>query len=352
MSLDYEAQRREKYLEFAARWRAAGLPPAPIDWVRSQSPLVGYRNRVRCQVTPDGQVRFFNPEKGDACPVLDPSVRAGVELAKRIALEHPAAMHHFVALEIRGSDSFGRAAVRYRRGLEAGSPAPAAASDPDHTALLAAWPGPWLVAGLDNGSVPCQRWSLPGGVWMDVPLDAFMQVNTDVNRLLIDHVRRGIVKSGARSFADLFMGAGNFALPLLAQGLQGYAVEVHAGAVRAAVQAAQAQGLSFVLAEAAEAAVRATAWVTAGLTVDVVIADPPRAGLGGAVSSIARLARRSVVLCSCNSKSLVCDVAMFLAAGFRVEQVALFDMFPQTPHLESVVWLERSQAQRSSNIFS
>lgn len=344
MSLDYAAQRAEKARLFAAHWQAAGLPPAPLAWVLSESPPLGYRNRVRCQVTAEGRVRFFNPEKVATCAVLDPSVRAGVDLAKRIALEHPAAMCHFASLEIRGHDSRGQGAVRYRFGLEAAARAAGSVERGRPSAILAeAWPAPWLVAGLDDGPVPHQRWSVTDDVWVEVPVDAFMQVNTHVNRLLVGHVQRGIVERGAASFVDLFMGAGNFALPLLAAGLEGHAVEIHAGAVSAAQRAARAQGLAFTLAEVGDAARWAQAWAREGLSADVVVADPPRAGLGGAVPSVARLATRSVVLCSCNVRSLVRDVAAVVEAGFRVEHVALFDMFPQTPHLESVVWLERAR---------
>ena len=344
MALDLAAQRAEKLRRFSEHWRAAGLPHAPVSWVLSDDLPVGYRNRVRCQVGPHGLVRFFNPEKVDSCAVLEPSVRAGVDLAKRVAREHPAAMGHFASLEIRGHDSSGKGAVNYRPRID---PAASAGTRADFAAaraeLLAAWPAPWLVAGLDEGPAPCQRFALTPDAWALVPLDAFMQINTRVNRLLVEHVRCGIVERGATRFADLFMGAGNFALPLLAAGLEGYAVEAHTGAVQAAARAAQAQGLGFALAEAGDAASRASRWLEQGLSVDVVVADPPRAGLGRAAPAVARLALRQVALCSCNVRSLGRDVRALLGAGFRVERVALFDMFPQTPHVESVVWLGRKQ---------
>lgn len=355
MPLHYEAQRVEKLQQFARHWSTAGLPATEIGWVLSDEAPVGYRNRVRCQVTPEGQVRFFNPEKIATCPVLEPSVLAGVDLAQRVALDHPAAMRDVTSLEVRGHDALGTGAVRYRRRLEPEAETLQRAElERVHRELVSAWPAPWLVAGLDDDPIPCQRWYVTRDVWALVPVDAFMQINTAVNRLLVDHVRNGIVQRGAKRFADMFMGSGNFALPLLSEGLEGYAVEAHAGAVRAAVRAAGEQALEFTTADAADAASWALGWVERGLSVDVVIADPPRAGLGAAVVPIAELAASTVVLCSCNFRSLVRDVLALLARGFRVEHVALFDMFPQTPHLESVVWLERERprAQPSSNIFS
>lgn len=342
MALDYGAQRLEKAHQFAKHWQALELPKTPTRWVLGDAAPLRYRNRVRCQVAPDGQVRFFNPEKVESCVVLDDSVRAGVVFAKESALRHLDAMRLFASLEVRAHDSRGRGAIAFRRQRDRDASATSGIElDRARAELRAEWPEDWLIAGLDEGPAPCQRWQLASDVYVDVPVDGFLQVNTEVNRLLVEHVRSGILQRQTKSFVDLFMGSGNFALPLLSSGLEGYAVELHAGAVRAAVQAAKAQGLRFTEAHTGDAAGCARAWVERGLEVDLVICDPPRAGLKGEVHTVARLARSSVVLCSCNPRSLVRDVAAFVAAGFGVESVSWFDMFPQTSHLESVVWLER-----------
>jgi len=342
MALDYGAQRLEKARQFTEYWEAAGLPSAPARWVLGNTAPLRYRNRIRCQVAADGQVRFFNQQKLDRCGVLESSVRAGVDLAKHTALRHLSAMRHFASLEVRGFDSRGQGAIAFRRRSDAdASELNGSEFDRARAELRAEWPEAWLVAGLDDEPVPCQRWQLASDVYVEVPVDAFMQVNTEVNRLLVEHVRSGLLQRQAVDFVDLFMGSGNFALPLLTQGLEGYAVEAHAGAVRAAVRAAQAQGLSLNEAHAGDAARCVREWALCGLTVDIVICDPPRPGLKGAVPAIARLARRAVVVCSCNPHSLVRDVAVFLDHGFAVAEVSLFDMFPQTTHLESVVWLHR-----------
>ena len=342
MALDYGAQRAEKARQFAKHWEAAGLPSAPVRWVLGNAAPLRYRNRIRCQVAADGRVHFFNQQKLETCAVLDDSVHAGVDLAKQTALRHPNAMRHFASLEVRGFDSCGRGAIAFRRRSAAAACAPSASEfDRARAELRAEWPEAWLVAGLDDEPAPCQRWQLASDVYAEVPVDAFMQVNTEVNRLLVEHVRSGLLLRQATDFVDLFMGSGNFALPLLAKGLAGYAVEAHVGAVRAAVRAAQAQGLSFAEARSGDADRCTREWLERGLEVDIVICDPPRPGLKGGVPTVARLARRAVVLCSCNPRSLVRDVADFLAQGFAVAEVSLFDMFPQTSHLESVVWLHR-----------
>jgi len=73
---------------------------------------------------------------------------------------------------------------------------------------------------------------------------------------------------------------------------------------------------------------------------DFVLLDPPRAGLGKAVvRRLAELRPRQVAIVSCDPATLARDLAGLAAAGYRVEQMTLVDLFPQTFHLETVVRL-------------
>jgi 23S rRNA (uracil1939-C5)-methyltransferase len=76
---------------------------------------------------------------------------------------------------------------------------------------------------------------------------------------------------------------------------------------------------------------------------DLVVVDPPRSGLGESVArSLATLAAPRLIYVSCDPATLSRDLVPLLAAGYRVEQLHLVDLFPQTYHLESVVHLVRS----------
>ncbi|HME33992.1 MAG TPA: 23S rRNA (uracil(1939)-C(5))-methyltransferase RlmD [Candidatus Sulfotelmatobacter sp.] len=76
---------------------------------------------------------------------------------------------------------------------------------------------------------------------------------------------------------------------------------------------------------------------------DLVVVDPPRSGLGERVArSLASLGAPRVFYVSCDPATLARDLVPLLAAGYRVEQVHLVDLFPQTYHLESVVHLVRN----------
>jgi len=75
---------------------------------------------------------------------------------------------------------------------------------------------------------------------------------------------------------------------------------------------------------------------------DVVVVDPPRAGLHPrVVARVAELAPQRIVYVSCNPASLARDLKDFAALGWRPAEVTPYDMFPHTPHIECVVRLER-----------
>jgi 23S rRNA (uracil1939-C5)-methyltransferase len=75
---------------------------------------------------------------------------------------------------------------------------------------------------------------------------------------------------------------------------------------------------------------------------DLVVVDPPRGGLGDRVArSISGLDAPRITYVSCDPATLARDLVPLLGAGYRVEEVHLVDLFPQTYHLESVVQLVR-----------
>ena len=75
---------------------------------------------------------------------------------------------------------------------------------------------------------------------------------------------------------------------------------------------------------------------------DLVVLDPPRAGAGKAVTrSLVELGAQRIRYVSCDPATLARDLAPLLVAGYRIEEAHLFDMFPQTFHIESVMLLTR-----------
>lgn len=78
---------------------------------------------------------------------------------------------------------------------------------------------------------------------------------------------------------------------------------------------------------------------------DLVVVDPPRAGLHPrVVFRVAELRPRRIVYVSCNPATLARDLKDFAANGYRLAEVTPFDMFPHTPHIECVARLEPAPA--------
>ena len=78
------------------------------------------------------------------------------------------------------------------------------------------------------------------------------------------------------------------------------------------------------------------------LTPDLAVVDPPRSGLGERVARmLANLGAARVIYVSCDPATLARDLVFLLAAGYRVDQAHMVDLFPQTYHLESVLHLVR-----------
>jgi 23S rRNA (uracil1939-C5)-methyltransferase len=75
---------------------------------------------------------------------------------------------------------------------------------------------------------------------------------------------------------------------------------------------------------------------------DLVVLDPPRAGVGKTVSRLlVQLGAPRVRYVSCDPATLARDLGPLLTAGYRIEEAHLFDLFPQTYHIESVLLLAR-----------
>jgi 23S rRNA (uracil1939-C5)-methyltransferase len=92
-------------------------------------------------------------------------------------------------------------------------------------------------------------------------------------------------------------------------------------------------------AESAEHAARAL--FEAGERFDLAILDAPRAGVKSGIEHMAALTRSALAVCSCNPESLARNLRSLTALGFVLERLLLFDMFPNTRHVEVLAWLER-----------
>jgi tRNA/tmRNA/rRNA uracil-C5-methylase (TrmA/RlmC/RlmD family) len=162
------------------------------------------------------------------------------------------------------------------------------------------------------------------------------------NRFLVPALTQAVVDAvpGDGPVWDLYAGVGLFAAALAASGrARVTAVEgdpISAGDLQA--NAAAFGGRLAVEARAVEAALAATALPAEA----IVVVDPPRTGLAPAVTAaLAESAVRRIVYVSCDVATLARDIKVFAAAGFAVESLAGFDLFPNTAHVETLAVLQR-----------
>lgn len=149
---------------------------------------------------------------------------------------------------------------------------------------------------------------------------------------------------------DLYSGVGSIGLSLAAQVRAVLAIEAVPAAVADARENARLNGIDNVsvlegdvakmLHETAEGVRRLPEDLERP---DVVIVDPPRAGLTKkAVSRVAEICAPRMVYVSCNPSTMAPNIAQFGDHGYRLERVTPVDMFPHTPHVEAVALMSRT----------
>lgn len=156
-----------------------------------------------------------------------------------------------------------------------------------------------------------------------------------VNRFLLPRLAGlAIGEAGGGSAWDLYAGAGLFSLPLGRSFERVVAVEGGRSAADLRLNAERSRLPIETVAEQVEAFLE-----HAAAAPDFVLADPPRAGLGKrAAARLLALEPAALVIVACDPATLARDLAVLLPA-YRIEQITLVDLFPQTWHLETIVKL-------------
>lgn len=338
MHLSRSAELSQKAAMLAeALERVAGVGAAVVESpaLATAGESLGYRSRVRFHVGQHGKLGFYARGSHQlvevpSCAVADPRINQALSAIRRLARRFPGALAGFSDVELRATEAGIIARFVPKDGIR-----PIAAEP-----LLRALGKELQVAASEREAQKlCERRSLPGETFVEIPADAFSQINVAVNAALVSAVVEGARARQLKSFCDLFAGVGNFALPLARLGLSGVMVERTPSAVQAAQRAATEQRISGLKARTADAARALTDLVREGQRFELVVLDPPREGAPEVVAGIMGLQPRAVAYVACDPVTLARDLKPLLAAGLRVESVQGFDMFPRTHHFETLVWL-------------
>lgn len=183
-----------------------------------------------------------------------------------------------------------------------------------------------------------------GGVRFLISPASFFQTNVRAADILVRLVLEA-VPAGV-DVLDLYAGAGLFALPLARRGSRVTAVEANRAAVADGeaslrVNRIEAGRCRFVAAPVRQFTARAAA-------APAVVLDPPREGCERAVvdAVFGRLRPATAVYVSCNPETLARDLRAAVRHGYAVASLQPVDMFPHTPHIETVATLTRPGRRR------
>ena len=343
--LDLAAARDWKRALFLDTMQRIGdLPAAPFGDLPVAASGAGYRLRSRFHASGRGGsavLGFHAPrthriERADGCEALSPQMRARLRRMQEAVAASGARLREIAAIE-----SIDAAHGLARATLEEGADRREAGE------LLGALEPLWdgVVVVDASGAVVARSGAARlaiqvGGREFRLMAGTFFQGNRHLVAALADEVRLEAGRIPPGRALDAFGGIGLFAGALADAGHAAVTVESDGGAVELALESRKRW------AEAGWEIVRSSvlAFVAGGSErFDVVVVDPPRAGLGLKLCrELPRRVGRVLIYVSCEPATLARDIAALRSGGLEVRRARLFDLFPFTHRVEAVVTLERA----------
>ena len=173
--------------------------------------------------------------------------------------------------------------------------------------------------------------------------NAFLQTNTAMAERLYELAIDYAGLTGEETVYDLYCGIGAIGLSMASRALTVWGVEVAEESVACGIENARLNAISNAAFFAGEVGRSLEELAERAGPADVTVVDPPRAGLSGkALRALARLEAPTIVYVSCNPTTLAGNVKDLVADwGYRLVRVRPVDMFPHTPHVESVALLHK-----------
>lgn len=168
---------------------------------------------------------------------------------------------------------------------------------------------------------------------------AFLQVNHQQTEKLYQLIHQYAALSGKETVMDGFCGIGTIALTLAQYASQVVGIELYPQAVADAKQNAAINNIHnarFYAGSCEDVITRLNQ------PFDVVVLDPPRAGCKAqTIEAVIRTNAPRIIYVSCNPSTLARDLQLFASKGYIITEVQPVDMFPRTPHVETVAVIER-----------
>lgn len=314
--------------------RLSPVTPSPREF--------DFRNKLELTVGPDargGRVAGFH-ERGnprvlapaDACRLMSPDARDIIRRAARLPVAVPAAG---ARLLIRESRRTGQRLIRWTGLRRSDTEVCRAGIGPCGTTLMAADErSPRTVCLTGDGRIAerLDRFEFELGP------DTFFQTNTEQAEQLFRAVGAIARQAAPKKALDLYAGVGVIAAYLADAAREVIAVEAAPDSVAAARRNLARNGLAETVRVCAAEVGRRLPETTGGA--DLIVVDPPRAGLSADARAMLLAARpRDLIYISCHPATLGRDLRLLLDGGYAVEAVRPFDMFPQSFHVETLAHL-------------
>ena len=181
------------------------------------------------------------------------------------------------------------------------------------------------------------------GLRFRVRPNAFLQTNTRMAELLYDLAIEYAELTGSETVYDLYCGIGTIGLAMAGHALTVWGVEANEESVACAIENAGLNSITNAAFFAGDVGASLEELAERAGRPDVAVVDPPRAGLSGkALRRLARLEAPRIVYVSCNPTTLAGNVKDLAGEwGYTLRRVKPVDMFPHTPHVESVALLTK-----------
>jgi 23S rRNA (uracil1939-C5)-methyltransferase len=181
-----------------------------------------------------------------------------------------------------------------------------------------------------------------GELDLRISAEAFFQTNTEMAEVLYGIAADYAALEGWERVYDLYCGIGSIALTLAPRAGELWGIELVEQAVADAIAGARRNEIDKVRFFAGDTRLALPELLERAGRPDVIVVDPPRAGLSKkVVHRILDASPRRIVYVSCNPTTLAPNAAELVEAGWQLRRVRPVDMFPQTHHIECVAVFER-----------
>jgi 23S rRNA (uracil1939-C5)-methyltransferase len=289
-----------------------------------------YRNHMQFHFTEEGKLGFVGAKTVAGQPVI-PITECHLPEAPLIDL--------WGQLDIEATPNLDRVSLRLGADddqmvlLESEDPEPLEMELDLPVSVVYRGPGGSLVLGGDNQIVIEVL-----GRAFQVSAGSFFQVNTPMAEKMVIHLLENLDIIPEDTLVDAYCGVGLFSAFLAPKVAHLIGIEAHPEACEDFVVNLD----EFENVELYESPVE-DALFASGMAADILVADPPRAGFGRpSLEGIRNLNPRVIAYVSCDPATLGRDARFLTEMGYQLQQITPFDLFPQTYHIESISFWERS----------